>query len=157
MKRIQRTPELVEEVLARLSNGEPLAQICRDDHMPSRRMWGFWCEEDPELKKLHGLARDDGYDMIAADMLRIADTPVEGVEIVEKPTGTEVRKGDMLGHRRLQIETRDKLLAKWDPRRYGNKLAVGGAEDLPPIKTMTDEQLAARIALLQATVNGDKG
>ena len=28
----------------------------------------------------------------------------------------------MLGHRKLQIETRLKLLAKWDPKRYGDKV-----------------------------------
>jgi hypothetical protein len=30
----------------------------------------------------------------------------------------------MLGHRRLQIETRLKLLSKWDPKRYGDKIDV---------------------------------
>ena len=60
----------------------------------------------------------------------------------------------MLGHRKLQVETRLKLLAKWDPKRYGEKLALGGADDLPPIKTMTDEQLAARVAALQRKVGG---
>jgi hypothetical protein len=28
-------------------------------------------------------------------------------------------------------------LAKWDPRRYGEKLAIGGAADLPPVQTET--------------------
>lgn len=50
-------------------------------------------------------------------------------------TVTERTREDMLGHRKLQIETRLKLLAKWDPRRYGEKVEVNG--------TMTLEQLVA--------------
>ena len=37
-----------------------------------------------------------------------------------------VTEEDMLGHRKLQIETRLKLLAVWDPKRYGNKMQIGG-------------------------------
>jgi hypothetical protein len=32
----------------------------------------------------------------------------------------------MLGHRKLQIETRLKLLACWNPKKYGTKVALGG-------------------------------
>ncbi len=41
-----------------------------------------------------------------------------------------------------------------DPRRYGDKLALGGAEDLPPLKSMPDDALQAKIAALTAKVNG---
>jgi hypothetical protein len=77
-------------------------------------------------KKLHSdfeerflQARDDGFDYIAAECLRIANSPLEGTTETTKEWGKEVKKGDMLEHRKLQIETRLKLLAKWDPRRYG--------------------------------------
>ncbi|MNU09652.1 hypothetical protein D3C72_2563420 [compost metagenome] len=30
----------------------------------------------------------------------------------------------MLGHRRLQVETRLKLLAKWHPKKYGEKVTA---------------------------------
>ena len=38
-------------------------------------------------------------------------------------------------HAKLRIDTRLKLLAKWNPRKWGDKLAVGGAEDLPAIRS----------------------
>lgn len=37
-----------------------------------------------------------------------------------------------------------------DPRRYGDKMAIGGADDLPPLKTASDEELDAKIAALMA-------
>jgi len=42
-----------------------------------------------------------------------------------------VREEDMLGHRKLQIETRLKLLAKWNPKKYGEKLALAGDAENP--------------------------
>jgi hypothetical protein len=47
----------------------------------------------------------------------------------DKATFTTVE--DMLGHRKLQIETRLKLLAVWDPKRYGNKVQLGGDGGAP--------------------------
>ena len=41
---------------------------------------------------------------------------------------------DMLGHRNLQIETRLKLLAKWNPKKYGERVAHEGVEGGAPIK-----------------------
>lgn len=133
--------ELVEQILARLSEGEPLAQILRSDGMPGLTTWYDWCNARPELSERFGRARDAGFDMIAMDALRIADTPEIGQIVKTKPDGKEVTQEDMLGHRKLQVETRLKLLAKWDPRRYGDKIALGGAPDLPPVQTNTQVTL----------------
>jgi hypothetical protein len=42
-------------------------------------------------------------------------------------------KEDMLGHRKLQIETRLKLLAKFNPKKYGDRIALAG-DPASPIK-----------------------
>lgn len=133
------TQELADELIRRLSEGEPLRAICRDDHMPANQTVSDWRKAHPDFDARFLQARDDGFDAIALDALRISDTPqlgiVEKLEWVainnpddpEAPPVrelqvTERRQEDMLGHRKLQIETRLKLLAKWDPRRYGEKL-----------------------------------
>jgi hypothetical protein len=123
-----------DEVIERLSMGEPLAAICRDKHMPALRTFYTWKDRSPELAARFAHARDDGFDQIALETLKIADTPVEATIERSTASGLEVTRQDALGHRKLQIETRLKLLAKWDPRRYGEKLAIGGAEDLPPVQ-----------------------
>lgn len=116
------TPELASELLRRLSGGEPLAQICRDDHMPAVSTVSDWKKVYPDFADRFLTARDEGFDEIAADCLRIANTPLVGETETSKEWGTEVKRGDMLDHRKLQIETRLKLLAKWDPRRYGERI-----------------------------------
>jgi hypothetical protein len=42
-----------------------------------------------------------------------------------------VTEEDLTQHRRLQIETRLKLLAKWNPRKYGDKTVLAGDPDAP--------------------------
>lgn len=122
---------LVEEILTRVSHGEPLAAVCRDLDI-AHTTWYRWVD-DHGLSDRIARARRAGHDVIAADALRIADTPQLGEVVEVSEDGKKVRTEDMLGHRKLQVETRLKLLAKWDPR-YSEKLALGGAEDLPPIK-----------------------
>jgi len=147
------TEDLATEICERLATGETLAQICRDEHMPAVRTVSDWRKAHADFDTAFLAARDEGFDQIANDCLRIADTPVEGVtEKYEKvlidnpddPDGepvselklTERKVEDMLAHRKLQIDTRLKLLAKWDPRRYGDKQTLehtgpgGGAVEM---------------------------
>lgn len=83
-----------------------------------------WRYRDEGFSGSIARAREEGFDMIAAECLEIADTPLMGVKTTVGKYGIEETREDMLAHRKLQIETRLKLLAKWDPRRYGDKLDV---------------------------------
>ena len=145
-----KTPERCKEICDRLSKGEPLTVICADAHMPHDSIVRDWMANDEEFSRAIARARELGFDALAWEAKQIADTPLIGEETTIKASGIETKRGDMLGHRKLQIETRLKLLAKWDPKRYGEKLAVGGAEDLPPLKqehnvTLTAEEAYKRM------------
>lgn len=138
--------ELVPQICERLSKGEALAVICRDIGI-SRRTVNYWREQDKEIAERFDAARDEGFDILAAECLQIADTTQQGEEIVEKNGHREVHHGDMLGHRKLRIETRLKLLSKWDPRRYGDKIQQEISGELTTrYKEMSDDELNAKIA-----------
>jgi hypothetical protein len=149
------TPQIAQTILSRIALGEPLEAICREPGMPCSATVRDWVDPKSRPKIVpdsfsseYARARAAGFDAIAAEALRIADTPQDGEEVITKPDGAqEFRRGDMLGHRKLQIDTRRWLLSKWDPKRYGDKLAFGGADDLPPVKVeMSDNEIARRIA-----------
>jgi hypothetical protein len=120
----KRTPEVIDEICRRISEGEPLRAICRDAHMPSWRAVYDWLSEDEEFAARIARARDLGFDAIAQEAMAIADTPVIGEETEDDGDRVKVKRGDMLGHRRLQVETRLKLLSKWCPKRYGEQSAM---------------------------------
>jgi hypothetical protein len=120
------TAALANEICARLSEGEPLAQICRDEHMPAVRTVSDW-KDDEAFSAAFARAREVGFDAIAARTRQTARGK------------TDAEGGDSSGdvqRDKLIIETDLKLLARWDPKRYGDKVALtGGGEGDAPIRT----------------------
>ena len=103
--------EWVPKICARLAEGEPLAVICRDIGIP-RRTVNQWRQDDAEIDALFLEARDDGFDAIASGLRKIVRR--DGRK--GKDSITSVQRDKLIA------ETEMKLLAKWDPRRYGDKL-----------------------------------
>lgn len=137
------TESIALEICERIGNGEPLAKICRDKHMPQLTTVYDWQKAHTEFSERVARAREAGFDQIAQEALTIADTPIAGVVSKLEPgkpnddgspgalVVVEQRREDMLGHRKLQVETRLKLLACWDPRRYGQKQEITGPDGGP--------------------------
>ena len=121
------TPELAAEICERLSNGEPLRQICRDDHMPAWTRIYDWMGRDEALSGAIARARDIGADAIAEEALEILDTPPE---YVLTKNGEAVDSGYVTWQRN-RAELRLKLLAKWNPKKYGDRQIISGDKDNP--------------------------
>ena len=105
--------------------------------MPQRQTVYDWLERIDGLSVQFARAREAGCDAMAEEALMIANTPILGRKKVYSSGADDgedsmtVTEDDMLGHRKLQIETRLKLLAVWDPKRYGNKVQLGGDAENP--------------------------
>lgn len=134
-----------ETICAGLAEGHSLLSICEAMGISYDTARG-WESDIPEHATNATRAREKGCHALADQTLQIADTPRLGVVRTTKPDGSvEERQEDMTQHRRLQIDTRKWLISKWMPKVYGEKVAVGGADDLPPIRSasqLTDDQLA---------------
>ena len=130
-------PEIARIICEQLSEGIPLRQICREnDGFPAWRTVYDWMGRDDALSASIARARDIGYDAIAEECLQIADNIELGQKQVMTDEGSATTVEDMLGHRKLRIETRLKLLAKFHPTKYGDKLGLHGVEGAAPIATM---------------------
>ena len=130
------TQEKADLICAKLSEGIPLAEICRGEEMPAVRTVSDWKVDRPEFAAAFARAREDGFDAIAAECLRIADDTSGDTKIVGNDDyEREAANTEWIARSKLRVETRLKLLAKWDPKRYGERLAVGGSDELPPVKT----------------------
>ena len=113
------TQEIADEICERLSKGEPLAQICRDERMPAVRTVSLWKETQDGFAANFVRAREDGFDALAAQCLDIADET--GKDTIATEDG-ERPNTEWISRSKLRVETRLRLLAKWDPKRYGEKL-----------------------------------
>lgn len=98
--------EIAIAIAARLKTGEPLTEILSGDGMPSEDAVEDWRDKNPEIERIITRARSAGFDAIALDALRIADESEGDPEEVASA--------------KLRVETRLKLLAKWDRVRYGD-------------------------------------
>jgi len=116
----KRTPEIEETVLRALSVGTPLSVVCRQVGV-DRVTWYNWMEADDKaggaLRIAYEAARDKGADALAEQCLDIIDEQPEYV------TGDTVRiDAGYVAWQRARVETRLKLLAKWHPKKYGDKV-----------------------------------
>ena len=128
------TPELAQEICQRLANGEPLRQICRDEHMPSWVVIYDWMVKDDALgSNGTGLslaiarAREVGQDAIAEQIW--LDMQMEPERILSEGGGRIDSGYVQLIKARADIGL--KLLAKWNPKRYGDRVELTGDKNNP--------------------------
>ena len=117
------SPAIVAKICERLAKGESLLSVCRAHGMPARSSVIEWINANEcGMGDSSARAFAAGYDALADQCLEIANTPCKGVERTIRADGTiETKELDMLGHRRLQIDTRLRLLGKWAPKKYGDR------------------------------------
>jgi hypothetical protein len=119
---LTRTQALADEIVEAISEGVPLRQFCRDKDISWRQVY-YWLDEDKEFATRFARAREKGFDAIAEECLDIADDARN--DWMTRRVGDEDRQvldAEHVQRSKLRIETRLKLLAKWDPKRYGEKL-----------------------------------
>jgi hypothetical protein len=93
--------------------------------MPAWRTVYDWMASNAGFAARIAHARALGYDAIAEECLEIADdTSCDTRVIGHDESEREAADTEWIGRSKLRIETRLKLLAKWDPKRYGDKVTT---------------------------------
>ena len=118
------TDAVAMEICTRMAHGESLRTICDDEHMPNRMTVVYWLADGKhaEFASQYARAREAQADFYADEIVQISNTPVLGVKTTHKATGTETTEGDMIEHRRLQIDARKWYASKLAPKKYGDKV-----------------------------------
>lgn len=137
------TPEIAQEMCKMLADGIPLREICRQEGFPAWRTVYDWMYQDDALgEEGVGLsaaiarAREVGQDAIAEQIwIEINQEP----ERILTEGGGRVDPG-YVQWQRVKAEIGLKLLAKWNPKRYGDKVSLGG-DPGNPIQTQIDVSL----------------
>ena len=94
-----------------------------------------WLEKDEALRNQYARAREHQADHEFDEIKAIADlASVEDVQVA-----------------RLRVDARKWRAGKLRPKVYGDKVAIGGADDLPPIQT---EEVGSGAAKLLGFLNG---
>ena len=146
------TPELAQEICDRISKGEPLLQICKDDRMPERRTVYDWLERIDGLSVQFARAREAGCDAMAEESLSIMDR--EPLAVFDDAGNKRYDSGSIAWNKN-RAEHRLKLLACWNPKKYGSKVQLGGDPD-NPVKVEVQSEADAYLAALLMNVELNK-
>lgn len=103
-----------KRILDQLADGKSLRSICKAKAMPAISTVMEWCSNDKDWAEQYARARAAGDDAMAEDIQDIAD---QG----------ELDPQD----RRVRIDARKWLLAKRQPKKYGDKTLHGSDPDNP--------------------------
>ena len=122
------TPELVQEIFRRISMGEPLLQICKEERMPTRQAVYNWVDGDDSLALQFARAREEGCDAMVEESLFITDK--EPLAVFDEAGNKRYDSGSIAWNKH-RAEHRLKLAACWNPKKYGTKVAVGGDPNNP--------------------------
>ena len=116
------TEEVADEICRRLSEGESLRAICRDDAMPEESTVRNWVVTDHEgFFAQYARAREAQADYWGDEIIEIADdgsNDYMATEHGEKLDSEHVQRS------RLRVDTRKWLMARMAPKKYGDKVAM---------------------------------
>lgn len=112
--------EIKEDILAWVADGKTLRDFCRLPDSPAWRTVYHWLEKDTEFLARFAHAREMGHDAIAEDTLALIDTRPE---MAISDSGARMDSA-FVAWKKNQVEQRMKLLAKWNPKKYGDRVGV---------------------------------
>ena len=121
--------EIFNTILARMMEGQSLSEICRADDMPARSTVNLWLASDPELSDKYARAAEVRADVLFDELMDIADDGTNDWmerKTADGSTGETVLNGEHVQRSRLRIDARKWALSKMQPKKYGDKLELGG-------------------------------
>lgn len=126
----QKKPDAADRIEAQMiaeyvSDGMTLTSAARTVGVPVRTVYS-WINASERFAQMMEQARLDGYDAIADQVVQIADDTdndyVEGTDRFGRPK--IMLDKEHIQRSKLRAEVRMKLLAKWHPKKYGDKLEI---------------------------------
>lgn len=129
------TEELAGKICERITGGESLLDICRDDDMPSRSTVLRWQYEFPAFEAAYARAREGRGDWRTEKMRQVIE---------------DMRNGDIDPHMaKVELDMQKWLAGKDNPRKYGDSTTIKGDKDNPltiqALATALDDRMRTRI------------
>lgn len=118
--------EMADEICSRVMESDyGLEQICEADDLPSARTVFRWLAANDDFRQQYARAKEvQGH--VQAD---------RGIR--DALNATDASLG------RLKFDARKWAASKLAPKQYGDKIAVGGSDEMPPIQNVTRIELVA--------------
>ena len=154
------TKQIADVICIRLSEGESLKDIVKDEGMPNRATVYRWLLEQPVFCDKYTRAREEQADTLADEIIAIADESPQTVEVRDKEGNVLDIKIDSgyVNYQRQRIDARKWTAMKLKPKKYGDKLELAGDPNSPlkmEIQVEADTYLAALLTNVELTKQVD--
>jgi hypothetical protein len=139
---------LAQTICERISAGELLTVLCREDDMPTMRRCNQWLKERAEFQALMDMSKSDRLNIFEEEVIEIADDMKRDFQTVIK-NGKEKRVADpeIIARAKLRIEVRFKHLKSGRPQRWGDvSTLITKSDDPNDAANLSAEELEKRIA-----------
>lgn len=150
------TKALGELICIRLSEGESLRSICKDDNVPCKQTVLRWLSQDEEFRAQYVRAKELSAEAIAEEMFDIADEGsndwMERLNGEGEAIGWQLN-GEHVQRSRLRIDTRKWYLSKIMPKKWGDKQQLEHSGHIN-YSELSDEDIERRIAQLERKQGG---
>ncbi|EPU3084371.1 DNA-binding protein [Escherichia coli] len=103
------TEEKALEICELVADGQSINKISKMPGMPNRSTILKWFRDVPDFSAMYARAKEIGFEVLADEIIDLADAE----ENMDK---------DQLRRHQLMIDTRKWLLAKLQPRKYGERV-----------------------------------
>lgn len=147
------TDKLAQIIFLRLSEGESLRSICRDEDMPSQATVYNWLKSVDGFLEQYRKAREEQADTLADEIVAIADETPELNPVVDKNTGELIRvelSSAYIAWQKNRIDARKWTASKLRPKAYGDRTTVAGDPESPiEVKNEAMDTLASIIKNLE--------
>lgn len=118
------TPELFDEICTLIAtNPMSLSKLLKlSDRYPDPANFFLWMFKDESLRDKYEAAKRLQQDAMAEMVLDISDEAAD--DLLTDPDGRQRGNNVAVARAKLRIETRQKLMAQLNARRYGSKLVA---------------------------------
>ena len=119
---------IIDKIISDIEGGLSARKAVISAKISSKTFWD-WIDKDEEKVKQYTRACEARADFMADEILDIADSS-EGDLYVDDNGDTKI-DGNTVQRARTQIDARKWLMSKMAPKKYGDKIQLGGDEDNP--------------------------
>ncbi len=127
----KKTAAICKAICDGIASGKSARAMCIEVGITQKTFWS-WLNSDEELVKQYARAKELGYDIMAEEIIDIADD--SGSDTKTRADGSEYIDNEAVQRSRLRVDARKWYLSKLAPKKYGEKVTAelqGGDPDKP--------------------------
>lgn len=115
-------PEIAKKICELIAtNSKSLKKLIEENDLPPISTIYDWLASHKEFSEMYARAKEDQAELLADEIIEIADDSSNDVEYDER-TGKKIENKEFVNRSKLRVDARKWVAAKLKPKKYGDKI-----------------------------------